>query len=173
VPTGGRDFGLVWSVGADISGVYCTPQTQLTTSSNLVVSVACSALSGGSFSGPPFTSEGGRESCNGFGSAAVLPCMATAGAFSAGLAVRSGVALDCCQTRANSSGEQSARRCAVSPGCNPGTTTRVFPAHQSRRRRLARSKHSSRSRPFERFDIARPIRRRQNYTRDRDSRAVG
>jgi hypothetical protein len=62
VPTGGRDCSLAWSVAADISDVYRTPQTQFTTSSNLVVSVACSALSGSSFSGPPFTAEGGTES---------------------------------------------------------------------------------------------------------------
>ena len=34
IPTGGRDFGLVWSVGAGISGVNRTQQTQLTTSGN-------------------------------------------------------------------------------------------------------------------------------------------
>jgi hypothetical protein len=56
IPSGGRDFGLVWSVGAGISGVYRTQQTQLTTSSNLLVPAACSALSDSSFCGPPFTS---------------------------------------------------------------------------------------------------------------------
>jgi hypothetical protein len=48
-------------VWAGLAGNLCTPQTQLTTSSNLVVSAACSALSEGSFSGSPFTSEGGRK----------------------------------------------------------------------------------------------------------------
>jgi hypothetical protein len=51
----------VWSVGAGISGVYCTQQTQLTTSSKLPLSAACCVMSVDSFSAPPFTSEGGTK----------------------------------------------------------------------------------------------------------------
>src|SRR5579872_4794129 len=79
IPTGGRDFGLVWSFGAGISGIYRTQQTQLTTSNRLPSSTASSALSLDSFSDPPFTfAEGGTKSWMSFGSAASLLCTAPA-----------------------------------------------------------------------------------------------
>src|SRR6266851_5990623 len=108
IPTGGRNFGLVWSVGAGISGVYRTQQTQLTTSGNSLFVVGDFALCMDSFSGPPFTFEGGTKSCESFGSAVSLQCTAPAGAWFAGQAVRSEAALDSFQSRANSSRERSA-----------------------------------------------------------------
>src|SRR5215469_5525543 len=62
----------------------------------------------GSFSGAPFTSEGGTKSCKGFGSAASLQCTEPPGVSSAGQAVRGEAALDSFQSRMNSSGERSA-----------------------------------------------------------------
>jgi len=95
IPTGGRDFGLVWSFGAGVSGIYRTQQTQLTTSNRLPSSTASSALSLDSFSDPPFTfAEGGTKSWMSFGSAASLLCTAPAGAWLAGPAVRNEGALD-------------------------------------------------------------------------------
>jgi hypothetical protein len=108
VPSGGRDFGLVWSVRAGISGVYCTQQTQLTTSSESRFSGVALTASLSSFSGPPFISEGGTKSCKGFGSAASLPCTAQAGILFAGQDVHNEAARDFCQPRINSSGERSA-----------------------------------------------------------------
>lgn len=107
IPAGGRDLGLVWSVGAGISGVYRTQQTQLTTSGNWLFFAAGLMLSCDSFSGPPFTSEGGTKSGKRFGPAAELGCTAPAGFGFAGLAVRSEAALDSRQSRANSSGARS------------------------------------------------------------------
>jgi hypothetical protein len=63
MPTGSRGFGVVWSVGAGISGVYCTLQTRLTTSNNWLLGATVSALSLTSFSPPPFTLDrGGAKS---------------------------------------------------------------------------------------------------------------
>jgi hypothetical protein len=70
IPTGCRDFGLVWSVGAGISSVFRTQHTQLTTSSKSLFSATAAVLSVSSFSEPPFTSESGSKSCRSFGSAA-------------------------------------------------------------------------------------------------------
>jgi hypothetical protein len=80
VPTGGRGFGLVWSVGAGISGVYGTQQTQLTTSSKSL----CSVLSVGSFSASPLISTWGEsKSCPGFGTEAGALCTAPASSWAA------------------------------------------------------------------------------------------
>jgi hypothetical protein len=84
----------VWSVGAGVSGIYRTQQTQLTTSGNSLFVAGDFALSMDSFSGPPFTYEGGTKSCESFGSAVSLQCTAPAGVWFAGRAVRSEAALD-------------------------------------------------------------------------------
>jgi hypothetical protein len=99
----------VWSVDAGISGVYRTQHTQLTSSSELLFSAACSVPFVGSFSGPPFTSEGGTKSGVSFGSAVLLQCTAPAGTWFAGPAVRDEAALDSFQSQANASGERSAK----------------------------------------------------------------
>lgn len=97
----------MWSVGTGVSGIYHTQQTQLTTSSNVLVPAGVSGCPGDSFSGPPFTSEGGTKSGVSFGSAVSLQCTAPAGAWFAGPAVRDEAALDSFHSRTNSSGERS------------------------------------------------------------------
>ena len=62
-------------------------------SSNSRFLAAASVLSVSSFSGPPFTSEGGTKSGVSFGSAVSLQCTAPAGAWFAGPAVRDDAAL--------------------------------------------------------------------------------
>ncbi len=74
----------MWSVGTGVSGIYRTQQTQLTTSSYLLVPAGVSGCAGDSFSGPPFTSEGGTKSGVSFGSAVSLQCTAPAGTWFAG-----------------------------------------------------------------------------------------
>src|ERR1700688_2331181 len=105
IPTGGRDFGLMWSVGTGVSGIYRTQQTQLTTSSNLLVPAGVPGCPGDSFSGPPFTSEGRTKSGVSFGSAGSLQCAAPAGVGPPDRAVRDEAALDSFHWRTNSSGE--------------------------------------------------------------------
>ena len=90
-----------------ILAFHRTQQTQLTTSSNLLVPAGVSDCPRDSFSGPPFTSEGGTKSGMSFGSAASLHCTAPAGTWFAGQAVRNEAALDSFHSRTNSSGERS------------------------------------------------------------------
>ena len=87
IPTVGRDFGLVWSVSAGISGVYRTQHTQLATSNDSPFEPASSGLSVSSFSGPPFTSEGETRNCSDFSTEESARCTARASIWS-GPAVR-------------------------------------------------------------------------------------
>ena len=61
MPTDGKNFGLVWSVGTGISGVYRTQHTQLTTSNNWLFWAPVSALSPGQLFGPALHIRGRDE----------------------------------------------------------------------------------------------------------------
>ena len=66
MPAGSRDFGLLWSVGAGISGVYRIQQTQLTTSNKRLFPGLIVLGSVGSFSAPVLHIRGRAGNLQGF-----------------------------------------------------------------------------------------------------------